>query len=275
MALNNTQQRIISAIVLILIVVLFVYNGSFPTKIFIIITGLLTCDEIIVNFLKKSRTGKTYQLNITAFLLLSFSLLFFEDIKIKFFQFFVIAVLLHGFLLSYLFLTKIENHFIKKLLSSGKLPIVLFLFPSFSMLIFITDKIYWVKYLVLLLVLTFATDTGAWFFGKLFGKHKLWQTISPKKTIEGLIGGVFTSAFLSTLVYYLFFNEFRFDYFTSFALLSLLSHLGDLVQSKVKREFEVKDSSALIPGHGGVYDRIDSLLFVSPFFVGFLTFIGK
>ena len=109
-------------------------------------------------------------------------------------------------------------------------------------------------------------DTGAWFFGKMFGKHKLWPKISPNKTVEGLVGGMAISGVLGHLFWFKFIDDSVMWIFVPFAILGFLSQLGDLVQSKFKRQFKIKDSSSLIPGHGGMYDRIDSLVFVLPFF---------
>ncbi len=117
-------------------------------------------------------------------------------------------------------------------------------------------------------------DTGAWFFGKNFGKNKLWPAVSPKKTVEGLIGGMIVAAVCSTVFWNAAFPVFHWYYALIFAFCGLISQVGDLVQSKLKREFEIKDSSNLIPGHGGVYDRIDSLIFLSPFFVIVVKYLG-
>jgi phosphatidate cytidylyltransferase len=118
-------------------------------------------------------------------------------------------------------------------------------------------------------------DTGAWFFGKNFGKHKLWPAVSPNKTIEGAVGGCLLSGGLGSLVWYLNFDTMSAKMFLILCALGILSHIGDLIQSKLKRQFEIKDSSSLIPGHGGVYDRFDSLMFVAPFYGLILTYIYK
>ena len=109
-------------------------------------------------------------------------------------------------------------------------------------------------------------DTGAWFFGKNFGKRKLWPKISPNKTLMGLIGGVLTSLVISNICIYFMFDTFKIELVLSIAALGLFAQIGDLIESKMKRQLGVKDSSNLIPGHGGIYDRIDSLIFIAPFF---------
>ena len=113
---------------------------------------------------------------------------------------------------------------------------------------------------VVLLVLTsiWLADSGAYFFGKQFGKKKLAPTISPGKTWEGFLGALFVvSSFSIAMTYFGFVNSYMVIFF--FNLILVLSVEGDLFESYIKRMAKVKDSGDLIPGHGGVLDRIDSL----------------
>jgi len=114
---------------------------------------------------------------------------------------------------------------------------------------------------------TFATDIGAFFVGRSLGRHKLAPTVSPNKTIEGSIGGI-AAAFLVLLVYvWLLAEAFPFDHLQMFVfalLISITAQLGDLTESMIKRYCGVKDSSNLLPGHGGILDRLDSLIFTIP-----------
>lgn len=109
------------------------------------------------------------------------------------------------------------------------------------------------------------TDTGAYIFGRLMGKHKLWPVISPNKTIEGFIGGLFCSL-LVPLIMILFvdFQTVTWLLLIITIILSAFGQLGDLVESGFKRHFGVKDSGRLLPGHGGILDRFDSFMFVLP-----------
>lgn len=122
-----------------------------------------------------------------------------------------------------------------------------------------------------LLVITFANDTGAFYSGKLFGKHKLYETVSPKKTWEGSVGGV-VFAFMVGIAFMKIFRLHAFDFsiFLLIFLLSIAGQMGDLAESMLKRNYNVKDSGTLLPGHGGVLDRIDSLLFAAPVLYVFL-----
>ncbi|MCD8160582.1 MAG: phosphatidate cytidylyltransferase [Clostridiales bacterium] len=137
------------------------------------------------------------------------------------------------------------------------------------------------RYLVLLpFVSAFISDAFALFAGMLFGKHKLAPKLSPKKTIEGSIGG-FVGAVLGCFVYGLvveLISGAKADYFVLLLyglLASLLAQVGDLFFSYIKREYGIKDYGKLLPGHGGVLDRFDSVIFCAPFtfiMVHYLTF---
>jgi phosphatidate cytidylyltransferase len=122
-----------------------------------------------------------------------------------------------------------------------------------------------VRSLFFVLFIVWATDTGAYFFGKAMGRRKLWPVISPNKTIEGSLGGLL-SAILVAIVF-----QFFFPIYTTFVLaviaaivIGIFGQIGDLVESAFKRHYEVKDSGTILPGHGGILDRFDSILFVLP-----------
>lgn len=119
-------------------------------------------------------------------------------------------------------------------------------------------------YLLLTLVLTWATDTGAYFAGLALGRHKLARQVSPNKTVEGAIGGIAASVLAAAALGY--YNPWLpLSLFLGLGfVVSVLGQLGDLFESALKRLGGIKDSGQLIPGHGGVLDRFDSLLFTAP-----------
>ncbi|HLR61841.1 MAG TPA: phosphatidate cytidylyltransferase [Lentibacillus sp.] len=124
------------------------------------------------------------------------------------------------------------------------------------------------------LVVIWATDTGAYFCGRAFGKHKLWPEISPNKTIEGALGGIVLAVVIGMIFHIAF--PFPYDMIIVIAvsvLVSIAGQIGDLVESAFKRHYGVKDSGNLLPGHGGILDRLDSLLFALPLlhFINFFT----
>ena len=126
------------------------------------------------------------------------------------------------------------------------------------------------KMLVLIpFVLSFVSDSGAYFAGVFLGRHKLAPKISPKKTVEGLIGGVVATVAAMLLFCYVVNKQFNYsvDYFAAAvfgAAGCLVSVFGDLSFSVIKRQTGIKDYSKLIPGHGGILDRFDSTIFVAP-----------
>jgi phosphatidate cytidylyltransferase len=113
--------------------------------------------------------------------------------------------------------------------------------------------------------LTWCYDTGAYTFGKLFGRHKPFPSISPGKTVEGAVGGTLLSIAGILVVRRLMETHLGiFDAVVLAVLASVVGQLGDLVESMIKRDAKIKDSSTAIPGHGGILDRFDSLLFTAP-----------
>lgn len=121
----------------------------------------------------------------------------------------------------------------------------------------------------------FGCDTGAYFFGSWFGKHKLIERISPKKTWEGAIGGWFVGA-VTSYIFGLFYLNHLFDtnviLFASITL-PIVAQIGDLSFSAIKRQYHVKDFGSIFPGHGGVLDRVDSLLFCLMYFYAILLIV--
>ncbi len=135
-------------------------------------------------------------------------------------------------------------------------------------------------FVLITLLLAWYTDMGGYFFGTFLGKKKLCKTISPKKTVEGFFGGVFFCVTCMTLTVFLaekfvFVGIFKVNYlrlFVATLLGSVISSFGDLYFSFIKRSCKVKDFGEIIPGHGGILDRFDSVIFVAPYFYYALKF---
>lgn len=134
----------------------------------------------------------------------------------------------------------------------------------------IIESLHGVHLLFVVLIGAFMTDTGAYFFGRFFGKHKLIPEISPKKTVEGAVGGVIT-ALISFGIYTLIVKyccpplRVNIPHLLLVGLItSVMSQFGDLSASMIKRELNLKDYGEIIQGHGGVLDRLDSLIFAAP-----------
>lgn len=145
--------------------------------------------------------------------------------------------------------------------------VILYAGLTYEALFFIQRKA--VYYLIFLFLAVFLTDTGAYFIGKRFGKHALAAHLSPKKTIEGAIGGIFAGTVSASLFILYFVPLFGVAVQPSFwfiliaVVLSIGSEFGDLFASKVKRFLQKKDFGFIFPGHGGIIDRVDGLVLAS------------
>jgi phosphatidate cytidylyltransferase len=132
------------------------------------------------------------------------------------------------------------------------------------------------QWVLFLIATVWAGDISAFLFGSRLGRHKLYPKISPKKTVEGLAGGLLGSAVVAVAFSLLFLPQLKTGpcVLLAFAV-GILGQLGDFTESMLKRSAQVKDSGSLIPGHGGILDRLDSFLFTAPFLYYFLLFFFK
>ena len=130
------------------------------------------------------------------------------------------------------------------------------------------------KLVWLVFIIAFMTDTFAYFSGYLFGKHKLIPNVSPKKTIEGSIGGILGST-ISCLIFGHIFNLNMVLMLILGSIGSIIAQIGDLFASSIKRYVGIKDYGNLIPGHGGILDRFDSVILVTPFVYSAIIFFIK
>lgn len=155
------------------------------------------------------------------------------------------------------------------------IPIIFYLIGGFTFLTLIPyrNEVFVPEIIIGVFVLVWANDTFAYIIGSRFGKHKLLERVSPKKTVEGFLGGLIGSIIAGFIIfnYSQVFNEIIWVVLA--ILISLFGTIGDLIQSKFKRLAGVKDSGILMPGHGGLYDRLDSILFASPFVYTFLKIV--
>ncbi len=122
-------------------------------------------------------------------------------------------------------------------------------------------------------ILIWTNDTFAYIVGKTIGKNKLFAAISPKKTIEGFAGGIIFAAIASILMAKYYFQSPLYIWLITSLLVGFFGTIGDLVESKFKRVANVKDSGNIMPGHGGMLDRLDSIIFAAPFLFLFYKII--
>jgi len=153
--------------------------------------------------------------------------------------------------------------------SAANLLGVLYVAVLYSFLVLVREH-FGVSWTLFGFLVTWATDTGAYFGGLKYGRHKLCPKISPNKSVEGALFGLVGGA-VAGIVFALVAQESLLQLATFALVLSLCGQLGDLVESALKRERAVKDSGSILPGHGGILDRFDSLSFVFPVLYGLLS----
>ena len=129
-------------------------------------------------------------------------------------------------------------------------------------------------FVLLALMLSWLSDTGAYFAGRFLGKHKLYEAVSPKKTVEGALGGLAGGTLGAVLVVTLYLKSLPMGHALVLAILAGgLGQMGDLGESLLKRSVGVKDSGGIVPGHGGILDRVDALLVTGTFCYLYILFV--
>jgi phosphatidate cytidylyltransferase len=268
--MSNGTTRIISGLILLGLVALCLFLGQTASLIAIGIIGPFVIDEIITNFYDQNRTSKRYILAQTIYACCYYFFNFYQISQSSFSFWISAGIVLNLLLFVYLFLIYKKSETLLAIFKATSWGAGLFVVIPVLCLSYIIHFDNWLNLFIGLIILNFMVDTAAYFTGKKFGKHKLWEAVSPKKTIEGLIGGVFFSVLATSLYWNAFVDKVTIFTVLFFTVVACCSQVGDLAQSKLKRQFEIKDSSSLIPGHGGVYDRVDSLLFVAPLYAFYL-----
>ncbi len=171
-----------------------------------------------------------------------------------YFDFFMFMFISVNFLI-FTFNRNVDVKKVSEVIFIGTYPV----FFMYHMMLMNNSKFVWLVYII-----AFGSDTFAYFIGKFFGKNKLYPEVSPNKTVEGAIGGIVGSTILS-LIFFNYLSINKYFYIIIFSIsASVFSIAGDLTASKIKREFKIKDFGYLLPGHGGIMDRFDSVLFVAP-----------
>ncbi len=253
------MTRIISSVLLILIFFPILFLGGNAYAILMAIIGLMGLFELV--HIREKKREFPFLMKVFAYLLTAFFILSNYQTVIFIYQldYRVMSFIMFAFLAPLVLINDQKKYNVSD--SLFLIGAVLFIGLSFNLLILTRNMgLYYALYLF---IITISTDTFAYFIGKLVGKHQL-SKISPKKTIEGLLGGVGMGTILS-VIFYVTTIDSGISIFTISLVslfLSLIGQLGDLVFSSIKRYFEQKDFSSIIPGHGGILDRLDSMIFV-------------
>ena len=174
------------------------------------------------------------------------------------------------------FLKKAQPELKKSVLSPAKLLVAFWVVPSSMIAMYVIHGMdRGAEWLLYSMMLVWIADSGAYFSGKRFGKNKLAPNVSPGKTLEGLWGALLASSVYSAFAAY-YFNVSNLQFLLLLGLslmLTIMSVVGDLYESFLKREAGIKDSGRILPGHGGILDRVDGLLPVMPLFVVFYDWL--
>lgn len=255
------KERIITAILALIVFLPFVIIGEWPFTVFIYIIATIGLMELLrmrqISIF--SIPGIIGTITLWSILLPEKSLI----LPIGQFSIFDLYTVIILFLLAYTVL--VRNKFTFD--DAGFIVLtVLYVGIGFYFLLETRMGLNGFSNILFAFFIIWATDTGAYFAGRAFGKRKLWPDISPNKTIGGAIGGIITACIIAVIFHMI--HPFPHSMVivilvTIFA--SIVGQIGDLVESAFKRHYGVKDSGKLLPGHGGILDRFDSLLFVLPF----------
>ncbi len=251
------EKRVISAAIALAIAIPLIIIGSYPFYIGLSILALLAYKELID--LKKAHNPippLVCVFGIICICLITLSGFGFSSLTSGLsYQELDLCLLL--FLIPTVFY-KQDKYTVKD--SFYLIAIVIFIGLSFNLIGVVRAR--GLALFTYILLIPIFTDTFAYIMGSKFGKRKMCPKISPHKSWEGSIAGLVAGTFIGTLIYSIWVSSFSFKIILVSALLSIVGQIGDLVFSKIKRENEIKDFSNIMPGHGGVLDRLDSLIFI-------------
>src|SRR5690625_65233 len=250
------KQRILTAIIGLIIFIPIIWYGKLPFVIIAYLLATVALFELIRMYFPNKIIPNMIISSLFLWIIMfpseTFSFINFTMTKLE------IIVLFAVILLIVTVITKNKFTF-----DHGAFLLFATLYIGFAFYFLIELRNEGLNYLLFVLFIIWATDSGAYFTGRFLGKRKLWPEISPNKTIGGAVGGVICAFIVGVLfqISYPFEQSFLFIIIFS-VVISLVGQIGDLVASAIKRHYEVKDFGRIFPGHGGILDRLDSLLFV-------------
>ena len=264
--MNETLVRALSGAVY---VVLLVAATLFSRESLLLLFGLFLL-QTVNEFSKLIKINTLLALLLAILSFLNFS--YFNNSNFNNWLLGGITIVTLLFLTNWLFMPKVQN--LNQLgwgLLVGYIIIPFILITKLGLL----GGQHYPHFIIGVFILIWCNDTFAYLVGKQFGKRKLLEKISPKKTIEGFIGGVVFAVLASIFIGIYYVTLLPVTYWVIIALLTSFSGtIGDLVESKFKRIAKVKDSGAIMPGHGGMLDRLDSIIFAAPIVYLFLKIVS-
>ncbi len=258
--MKETQKRILSAIIGIVLLIFIINKGNIFLYTSVFIVSLIGLREFYFAVKEIDLKPLSYIGYFTTFLLYISN--YYSHIDIRFIIFFTIITSLTLYLFS-------KNI---RIIDLGVTFLGILYIPFlFSYINLLNKSIY----IWLIFIISFGTDTFAYLGGKYFGKRKLWPEISPNKTIEGSISGVLGSLLLTVLFSLYIKRESFFLLAILSIVVSIFSQVGDLIASKIKRSVKLKDYGYIMPGHGGILDRFDSIILGAPLIYYYIEYFIK
>jgi len=258
---NMLLTRVISSVIGLLIFIGIISWGHFP--FFILMTLITAVGLKEFNNITEHDNFHALLTSGLLFLIVSYlNLIFKIDFPVEYL--FIIVLLMF-------FYDSFRKNDLDNIIHTTSFNLLAIIYIVFGLIYFIYLRNIDFKFgLWIALVGTWLTDIGAYFVGKYYGKIKLAPRISPNKTVEGALGGI-TVSFIFVITITLYINVFNGLWLIYAVLLPFVAIVGDLFESAIKRAAGVKDSGNIIPGHGGILDRFDSLLFTIPFTYFYIT----
>lgn len=269
--MNHHLQRFITGIVALPLLIIFIsYSSekSFSFFIFLVIQ-IAVWEYNRLSFSKNKNLYEKVEVSIFA------AAITYSAHSLDFAM--ILLVLTFSLLISFLiFLLQIKNGKIE--VANVEKVVVGFMYIPLMMssFIFLRNLPGGVKWVLLTLAIAVCGDIFGFYVGRTIGKRKLYPSVSPNKTVEGTLGVIFGSILSSIVVKYLFFTELPVIHaFVLGAAGGIMGQLGDLFESALKRAAGVKDAGLILPGHGGILDRLDSLSFIAPFVFYYQHLVAK
>lgn len=265
------KERVLSAIVALSIVVPVLLVGGSVFAVFVMLVGIIAFKEYIAA--RETNREFPFLVKILAYFIYVLGLIkIFQPIEMpQIFDYQLASLLFISMLIPLVFYHDEKKYHFED--AAYLIVGTFFLVLACGALVKVRE--FSLAHFVYLILIPMLGDTFAFFSGKLIGSHKLVESISPKKTIEGIVFGTFFAVLIASAFYYIYVNDQINVWILIYQtiVLSIVGSIGDLVFSSMKRFYRIKDFSNLIPGHGGILDRLDSIIFVVLAYVLFMSII--
>ena len=262
------KQRVITAILAIAVLLPFVIYGRLPFALLVYVIATIGLLELL-------KMHKIAAYSVPALLSIVLLWIILSGAEIKHYAWLSLTeIIMLGVLLLLSYTVLVKNKFT---FDDAGFVLLAVIYVGTGFFYLIETREAHLSYVFFALFIIWATDTGAYFFGRAFGKKKLWPKISPNKTVEGALGGILLAIIVAVIFQFVSpLPSSMLVVIGATILASVFGQIGDLVESAFKRHYGVKDSGNILPGHGGILDRFDSLLFVLPLlhFIGFIQYIN-